>query len=460
MYLNLFHIMAQIHINQNTCIRCKKCVRICPSALFTLQEDKGIEVNAEDCISCGHCVAVCPSNSIEHTDFPAEKVHTIDRSQLPTADQVELLILSRRSNRAFSKEKVSEELLQRIIEAAHRAPTATNAQEVKMVLVTRPETLKEVSHITIGTFMSIVNLVENPLLKMILKPLMPSGYRYVPVFKRLHEEFERGNDGILRGATAAIFFYTDKKERFGCQDCNLAYQNASLMAEAAGVSQFYTGFVCSAAGMDRKRKLQKLLGIEGTVHAGIALGMPSFRFDKYIDNTLKERLNHVINTPFRRMEYTDAIEILKKAVEDGHPFENSDIRWGLDLQSEHEKYITEQIVKGPVFLINYPREIKSYYMRDNDDGKTVAACDLLVPGVGELVGGSQREERYDVLKKKMEEAGLDLKEYQWYLDLRKYGGCKHAGFGIGFDRLLMYISGMENIRDVEPFPRTYGRIDY
>lgn len=275
--------MAQIHINQNTCIRCKKCVRICPSALFTLQEDKGIEVNAEDCISCGHCVAVCPSNSIEHADFPPEKVHTIDRSQLPTADQVELLIRSRRSNRAFSKEKISEELLQRIIEAAHRAPTATNAQEVKMVLVTRPETLKEVSRITIGTFMSIVNLVENPLLKMILKPLMPSGYRYVPVFKRLHEEFERGNDGILRGATAAIFFYTDKKERFGCQDCNLAYQNASLMAEVAGVSQFYTGFVCSAAGMDRKRKLQKLLGIEGTVHAGIALGMPSFHFDKYID---------------------------------------------------------------------------------------------------------------------------------------------------------------------------------
>lgn len=203
--------MAQIHINQNTCIRCKKCVRICPSALFTLQEDKGIEVNADDCISCGHCVAVCPTDSIEHADFPPEKVHTIDRSQLPTADQVELLILSRRSNRAFSKEKVSEELLQRIIEAAHRAPTATNAQEVKMVLVTRPETLKEVSRITIGTFMSIVNLVENPLLKMILKPLMPSGYRYVPVFKRLHEEFERGNDGILRGATAAIFSIPTKK---------------------------------------------------------------------------------------------------------------------------------------------------------------------------------------------------------------------------------------------------------
>lgn len=214
--------MAQIHINQNTCIRCKKCVRICPSALFTLQEDKGIEVNAEDCISCGHCVAVCPTNSIEHTDFPAEKVHTIDRSQLPTADQVELLIRSRRSNRAFSKEKVSEELLQRIIEAAHRAPTATNAQEVKMVLVTRPETLKEVSRVTIGTFMSIVNLVENPLLKLILKPLMPSGYRYVPVFKRLHEEFERGNGRYFeRGHGCHLFLYRQKRtfRMSGLQPC-------------------------------------------------------------------------------------------------------------------------------------------------------------------------------------------------------------------------------------------------
>lgn len=160
MYPNSFHTMTQIHINQNTCIRCKKCVRICPSVLFSFHEDKGIEVNADACISCGHCVAVCPGNSIEHSDFPPEKVHAFDRSQLPTADQVELLIRSRRSNRAFSKQRVPEELLQRIIEAAHRAPTATNAQEVKMVLVTRPETLKEISRITIGTFMSIVHAVE------------------------------------------------------------------------------------------------------------------------------------------------------------------------------------------------------------------------------------------------------------------------------------------------------------
>lgn len=183
-------------------------------------------------------------------------------------------------------------------------------------------------------------------------------------------------------------------------------------------------------------------------------------FDRFIDNTLKQRLNHVVNTPFRRMEYTEAIEILQKAIKDGHHFENKNIYWGLDLQSEHERFITEEVVKGPVFLINYPKEIKSFYMRDNDDGKTVAACDLLVPGIGELVGGSQREERYDVLEKKMKDLNMNMEAYKWYLDLRRYGGCKHAGFGIGFERLLMYLSGMENIRDVEAFPRTYGKLDY
>lgn len=275
--------MTQIHINHDTCIRCKKCIRICPSALFTLHPEKGIEVSPDSCINCGHCVAICPTASVVHSEFPDNKVHAFQRTELPTADQVELLIKSRRSNRAFSKERIPETLLDRIVEAAHRAPTATNAQEVRMVLVTNPDVLTEISRITIGTFMSVVKKVDSPLVKLILKPIMPSGYRYLPVFKRLNEEFQKGNDGILRGATAAIFFYTEKKARFGCQDANLAYQNASLMAEAAGVAQFYTGFVCSAAGMDRKEKLQKLLGIEGKIHAGIALGMPSFRFDKYID---------------------------------------------------------------------------------------------------------------------------------------------------------------------------------
>ena len=183
-------------------------------------------------------------------------------------------------------------------------------------------------------------------------------------------------------------------------------------------------------------------------------------FNTMIDKTLLDRLNHVLNSPFRKMEYTEAIEILKKAISDGVKFEDNNIFWGKDLESEHERYITEQVVKGPVFLINYPEEIKSFYMKRNADGKTVAACDLLVPGIGELVGGSEREENYDILKEKMIKANLKLEDYQWYLDLRRYGGCKHAGFGIGFERFLMYISGMENIRDVEAFPRTYKNLDY
>lgn len=182
-------------------------------------------------------------------------------------------------------------------------------------------------------------------------------------------------------------------------------------------------------------------------------------FNNYIDKTLKDRLHHVLHSDFKRMTYTEAIDELQKAVKNGHKFDNSNIVWGMDLQSEHERYITEQIVKGPVFVIDYPKDLKAFYMRQNDDGKTVAACDLLVPYVGELVGGSQREERYEVLKEKMEKIG-NVKGLEWYLDTRKYGGCKHSGFGIGFDRLLMYVTGMQNIRDVQPFPRTSDPIKY
>lgn len=182
-------------------------------------------------------------------------------------------------------------------------------------------------------------------------------------------------------------------------------------------------------------------------------------FNNFIDKTLKERLHHVLHSEFKRMTYTEAIDELLKAQKNGHKFENNKIFWGMDLQSEHERYITEQVVKGPVFLINYPKEMKAFYMRQNDDGKTVAACDLLVPYVGELVGGSQREERYDFLKKRMQECHCE-EGLEWYLDTRKYGGCPHAGFGVGFDRLLMYVTGMSNIRDVQPFPRTSDPIKY
>lgn len=174
-------------------------------------------------------------------------------------------------------------------------------------------------------------------------------------------------------------------------------------------------------------------------------------FNRVIDKGCIERVTAVANSDFKRMTYTEAVEELEKVKD---RFENKDIFWGMDLQSEHERYICEQVVNGPVFLIDYPKEIKAFYMRVNDDNKTVAACDLLVPYVGELIGGSQREERYDVLVQKMKDLNIPQEPLQWYLDLRRFGGCKHSGFGLGFDRMLMYLTGMQNIRDVQPYPRT------
>lgn len=173
-------------------------------------------------------------------------------------------------------------------------------------------------------------------------------------------------------------------------------------------------------------------------------------FNEMIDKTLIERLTKVKAAPFYRMTYTEAIDHLKKApIKFDYP-----VDWGTDLQSEHERYLCEQVIQGPVFLTDYPKDIKAFYMRLNDDHQTVAACDLLVPSIGELVGGSQREERLDALKQRMAEMGVREEGLQWYLDLRRYGGCKHAGFGLGFERFLMYITGMSNIRDVLPFART------
>ncbi len=178
-------------------------------------------------------------------------------------------------------------------------------------------------------------------------------------------------------------------------------------------------------------------------------------FNERIDKGLLDRLHNVLDNDFGRLSYTEAIEILQKS---GEKFEYP-VEWGTDLQSEHERYLTEQVFGKPMFLTDYPKEIKSFYMRINDDGKTVAACDLLVPGVGEIIGGSQREERYDVLDARCKELGMDMTEYQWFLDLRKYGGVKHAGFGLGFERMVMYLTGMANIRDVLPFPRTAANLD-
>ncbi len=173
-------------------------------------------------------------------------------------------------------------------------------------------------------------------------------------------------------------------------------------------------------------------------------------FGKFIDKGLMERLKNIVENEFERISYTEAVEILEKC---GEKFQYP-VEWGIDLQTEHERYLTEKVYKKPVFVFDYPKDIKAFYMRVNDDNKTVAACDLLVPGVGEIIGGSQREERYDVLVSRIKEMGMEPEDYDWYLDLRKYGGVKHAGFGLGFERIIMYITGMGNIRDVIPFPRT------
>lgn len=178
-------------------------------------------------------------------------------------------------------------------------------------------------------------------------------------------------------------------------------------------------------------------------------------FSQFVDEGLMERLNNVVSNDFARVTYTEAVDIL---INSKHEFQYP-VSWGCDLQTEHERYLTEQVFKKPVFVTNYPAEIKAFYMRMNDDNKTVAAMDLLVPGVGEIIGGSQREERLEKLEARIRELNMDIEPYKWYLELRKYGGVQHAGYGLGLDRIVMYVTGMQNIRDVIPFPRTAGSLE-
>ena len=179
-------------------------------------------------------------------------------------------------------------------------------------------------------------------------------------------------------------------------------------------------------------------------------------FNNFIDKGLFEKLNNVINSDFARITYTDAIKELEK---NNDKFEFP-VHWGSDLQTEHERYLCEVLFKKPVFVTDYPAEIKAFYMKQNPDGKTVAAADLLAPGIGEIIGGSQREDNLDVLKAKIKELGMKESDYWWYLDLRKYGSVRHAGFGLGFERMIMYLTGMQNIRDVIPFSRTPKNCDF
>lgn len=179
-------------------------------------------------------------------------------------------------------------------------------------------------------------------------------------------------------------------------------------------------------------------------------------FNKFVQPGIKDRLEKLVESEFRRMTYTEAIDLLQKS---GKQFQYP-VEWGVDLQTEHERYLTEEVVQGPVFVTDYPKDIKAFYMKANPDGKTVAATDCLVPGIGEIIGGSQREDDLEKLTARMQEMGMKMEDYWWYLELRKYGSTRHGGFGLGFERLIMYLTGVSNIRDVLPFPRTVGNLDF
>lgn len=278
---------CEIKINTTACIRCGRCVRVCPSLIFCQQKPGG-EVSVqkpENCIVCGHCAAICPTGAVCHADFPAGKVHKIDPAALPTPEQVELLIRSRRSNRTFTKQPIAQQVLERIVAAADCAPTATNARQLAYTLVTGPDTLRRITEFTLAVFGKVVGRLSSPLVKPWLRFMMPGVYGYVPVFRRMEREYrEEGIDRILRGASAVLVIHAPKSSRFGTEDANLAYQNASLMAESLGVGQVYMGFVVMACRQDKNETLPKMLGLEDRrICAVMALGLPELRYPNYID---------------------------------------------------------------------------------------------------------------------------------------------------------------------------------
>ena len=338
------------------------------------------------------------------------------------------------------------------------------------------EYLREIAHLRTRTnTFSAVFRVRSVLSMAIHEFFQNQGFVYV------HAPIITGNDAEGAGEVFSVDVESkkDKKEHFFGKPATLTV-SGQLQAEAFALSfrDVYTfGPTFRAENSNTPRHASEFWMIEPEIAFAdltdnmdliedmvlycieyVKVNCPAEMefFNTHIDKGLLERLDALLNSEFERMTYTQAIEHLEKAdVKFEFP-----VSWGMDLQAEHERYISEKIVQGPVFITDYPKDIKAFYMRLNDDKKTVAACDLLVPGVGELVGGSQREERLDYLEKAMEAFHIEKEGMQWYLDLRRYGGVKHAGFGLGFERFLMYITGMQNIRDVIPFARTPKNLLY
>ncbi|MFK7849789.1 MAG: asparagine--tRNA ligase [Akkermansiaceae bacterium] len=248
-------------------------------------------------------------------------------------------------------------------------------------------------------------------------------------------------------------------ETFACALSNIYTFGPTFRAENSNTSRHAAEFwmvepemaFCDLAGdMDCAEEMIKFLVTEALNDPDLSI------FERFVDKGLRTRLEHVVEKSFQRITYTDAVKLLE---ESGQKFQYP-VKYGLNLQSEHERWLTEEYFKQPTTVYNYPKEIKPFYMRLNDDGKTVTAMDLLVPGIGEIIGGSQREERYDVLLENFKQHGIDPEAYAWYADLRKFGTVPHAGFGLGFERLLMFVTGIQNIRDVIPFPRTPGNCEF
>lgn len=274
-----------IVIHNESCLRCGKCSKVCPAGVLT-QNEKGEDIsinNIDFCIVCGHCVDVCPTASVVHSEFPQERIHPIDYSLFPTPEQVMTLIKTRRSNRALISTPIPDDVLEKIVESARFAPTASNKRDVSFTLITDPEKLLKISEFTINKFESSVKILINPLIKCLLKPFFPHLYNYIPAFYRLKKEHLNGNDPILRKATALLIIHTPKSSDFGCENANLAYQNASLMAYSLGVSQIYMGFVLKAIRKSGREAFAQITGVDGEVQAIMALGIPAFRYTNYIE---------------------------------------------------------------------------------------------------------------------------------------------------------------------------------